>query len=65
MSLLLRWRNRLSLDEIERRACKVLGIDGKVIPVAHAELGMDVDTPVQLEIVCADIERRSPNTELI
>ena len=56
---------RLSLDEIERRACKVLGIDGKVIPVAHAELGMDVDTPVQLEIVCADIERRSPNTEFI
>ena len=56
---------RLSLDEIEQRACNVLRINGKVIPVVHAEVGMDVDKPVQLEIIRADIKRRSPNTELV
>jgi NDP-sugar pyrophosphorylase family protein len=53
---------RLSLAEIERRACDVLRIRGKVIPVAHAEVGMDVDKPGQLEIIRSHIQRPPSNS---
>jgi len=53
---------RLSLAEIERRACKVLNIRGRVIPFPYAEVGMDVDKPFQLEIARAELETRTANT---
>jgi len=56
---------RLSLDEIERRACTVLSIRGKAMLVPHAEVGMDVDNPTQLAIIRADIEGHFSDTELV
>ncbi len=41
---------RLSIAELERRVPQKLGLHVRVVPVAHAELGMDVDKPFQLEI---------------
>mgnify|MGYP001136445145 CR=1 FL=1 len=52
---------RLSLAEAEHRACKVLGVHGRAIISSHAEVGMDVDKPSQLEIVRADMESRTAN----
>ncbi len=50
---------RLSIAEAERRASKALNIEMKAVPFAHAEVGMDVDKPFQLEIVRAELEARS------
>jgi len=50
---------RLSLAEAERRACEVLGVRGHAIPFPHAEVGMDVDKPFQLELVRAELETRA------
>lgn len=58
MKLVIR---RLSLAEAERRACKALKVRGHAIPFPHAEVGMDVDKPFQLEIARAELERRSAN----
>jgi CTP:molybdopterin cytidylyltransferase MocA len=41
---------RLSIAEVERRVPQKLGLRVRVVRVAHAELGMDVDKPSQLEI---------------
>ncbi len=41
---------RLSIADLERRVPQKLGVRVRVVPVAHAELGMDVDKPHQLEI---------------
>jgi NDP-sugar pyrophosphorylase family protein len=49
---------RLSLAETQRRVCKVLNVRGRVIPFPHAEIGMDVDKPSQLDIVRAEMEGR-------
>ncbi|MDY0020068.1 MAG: NTP transferase domain-containing protein [Anaerolineae bacterium] len=47
VKLLLR---RLSLREAEERISKSLNLKGKAVLARHAELGMDVDKPFQLEI---------------
>jgi len=47
IKLLLR---RLSLAEAEERVAKAMGLNGRAVLVQHAELGMDVDKPFQLEI---------------
>ncbi len=41
---------RLSIAEVERRVPQKLGLRVRVVRVAHAELGMDVDKPAQLDI---------------
>jgi len=41
---------RLSLKEAEIRISKALDLKGKAIIVRHAELGMDIDKPLQLQI---------------
>jgi hypothetical protein len=41
---------RLSIADIEQRVPQKLGLHVRVVPTAHAELGMDVDKPTQLEI---------------
>ena len=51
--LLLR---RLSLMEAEVRVLKALGLSGRAVPVDHAELGMDVDKPFQLQICRQELE---------
>lgn len=52
---------RLSLVDLERRACKVLNLRGRAIPFPYAEVGMDVDKPFQLEIVRAELEAHTPS----
>ena len=53
---------RLSLADAERRISKVLNVHGRVVPFPHAEVGMDVDKPPQLEIVRAELEARTGNS---
>jgi GTP:adenosylcobinamide-phosphate guanylyltransferase len=55
LGLLLR---RLTLPGAERRISQRLGINGRVQLSPYAELGMDVDTPQQLEMLRGDIARR-------
>jgi GTP:adenosylcobinamide-phosphate guanylyltransferase len=55
LKLLLR---RLSIAEAEERVCKAMGLTGRAVLVAHAELGMDVDKPFQLEIVRRELAGR-------
>jgi molybdopterin-guanine dinucleotide biosynthesis protein A len=47
--------HRLGIADVERRIPERLGLRVKAIPVAHAELGMDVDKPFQLEICREDL----------
>jgi len=49
---------RMSLSEAEQRASRALNLRGRVVVCPHAELGMDVDKPFQLEIVRAELEAR-------
>lgn len=53
---------RLSLAEAERRAQEIFEVRARAIPCPHAEVGMDVDKPFQLEIVRADLEARAAST---
>jgi len=48
---------RLSLAEAERRACYMLGVNGRAVPFPYAEVAMDVDKPFQLEIARAEAGR--------
>lgn len=50
---------QLSLADAERRACKALGVHGRAVPFAYAEVGMDVDKPFQLELARAELEARA------
>ncbi|HLF25496.1 MAG TPA: nucleotidyltransferase family protein [Anaerolineae bacterium] len=45
----------LSIEAGERRAEKILGIQCRVVRSPHAEIGMDVDKPFQLDIVRAEL----------
>ncbi len=49
----------ITLAQTEKRVCKRLEIDGRVLPSPYAELGMDVDKPGQLELVRADLLNRA------
>ncbi len=48
----------LSISAAERRAEKILGVKCRAVRTPHAEIGMDVDKPFQLDIVRADLEKR-------
>jgi CTP:molybdopterin cytidylyltransferase MocA len=50
---------RLSLAEAEKRAQEIFEVRTRAIPCPHAEVGMDVDKPSQLEIVRAELEARA------
>ncbi len=54
--------HRLTIADTERRAREVFGLRVRVVPFRHAEIGMDVDKPFQLEIVRTDIEARLAHT---
>lgn len=53
---------RMSLAEAEARASKAFNVRARVIVSPHAELGMDVDKPCQLELVSAELEVRAHAT---
>ena len=53
--LLLR---RVSIPQAEEHIERALNLTGRVIAVTHAELGMDVDKPFQLEICEAELAAR-------
>jgi molybdopterin-guanine dinucleotide biosynthesis protein A len=48
---------KLSLADAERRAEKILGLKARVVHTPHAEIGMDVDKPFQLDIARAELEK--------
>jgi len=48
----------LSIAAAEKRADKILGVRCRVVRTPHAEIGMDVDKPFQLDIVRAELEKR-------
>jgi NDP-sugar pyrophosphorylase family protein len=54
--LLLR---QITIDNAVKRVTKRMDITGRVIICPYAELGMDVDKPHQLEMVRADLAKRS------
>lgn len=50
---------RLSVAAAEKRAEKILGVKCRAVRSPHAEIGMDVDKPFQLDIVRAELERKA------
>jgi hypothetical protein len=54
--LLLR---QITIDNAVKRVTKRMDISGRVIICPYAEVGMDVDKPHQLEMVRADLAKRS------
>jgi len=57
--LLLLILRRLTLARAEAMASKRLGVKGRVLVCPYAEIGMDVDKPVQYEIVRRDLEAKA------
>jgi GTP:adenosylcobinamide-phosphate guanylyltransferase len=53
---------RLSLTEAEKRAQEIFEVRARAVPCPHAEVGMDVDKPFQLEIVRAELEARAASS---
>ncbi|HEY4690838.1 MAG TPA: NTP transferase domain-containing protein [Anaerolineae bacterium] len=49
----------LSIAAAERRAEKILGVKCRAVHTPHAEIGMDVDKPFQLDIVRAELEKKT------
>ncbi len=56
-TLFLLLTRRMTLQEAVERVRKRIGIRGRVIVWEHAEAGMDVDKPHQLELLRADLSR--------
>ena len=54
-TLLLIMLRAITLKQLEKRACKRLGVNGMVLPSPYAELAMDVDKPGQLELLRNDL----------
>ena len=48
---------RLSVASAEKTAERILGVKARVVRTRHAEIGMDVDKPFQLDIVRAELEK--------
>ena len=48
----------LSIAAAEKRAEKIFGLKCRAVRTPHAEIGMDVDKPFQLDIVRAELESR-------
>lgn len=56
--VLLMLLRRLTLAQAEQRICQRLGLRGRIVPCPHAEIGMDVDKPHQLELLRRDLAAR-------
>jgi molybdopterin-guanine dinucleotide biosynthesis protein A len=57
-TLFLLLLGRLTLEETVERVTKRIGITGRPIVWKHAEPGMDVDKPHQLELLRADMQKQ-------
>jgi GTP:adenosylcobinamide-phosphate guanylyltransferase len=57
-TLLLVALRQITLDDLVKRVCERIGIQGKAIVWPWAEAGMDVDKPHQLEIMRADLAKK-------
>jgi CTP:molybdopterin cytidylyltransferase MocA len=57
-TLLLLVMRQLTVDSAVQRASRRLKVKGRAIICPHAEAGMDVDKPVQYEMVRRDLEAR-------
>jgi len=60
-TLILFLLRRLSITDLERRAEKILNLKARAVITPHAELGMDVDKPFQLDIARTELEQLSMN----
>ncbi len=49
---------RLTLEDAVRRVCERIGVKGRAIVWPYAEPCMDVDKPIQLELLREDLERQ-------
>jgi CTP:molybdopterin cytidylyltransferase MocA len=58
-TLLLLALRRLTLAQAERRVSRRTGLRGRAIVSPYAELGMDVDTPHQFEMIQHALEKRN------
>lgn len=59
LQVLLRYLlGRLSIDDAVRLGSRRLGVRGRALECPHAEIGMDVDKPSQLELVEEVMRRR-------
>ena len=57
-TLILFLLRQLTLDDAVGRVVKRIGLTGRAVRCPYAEVGMDVDKPFQLELVCADLAAR-------
>lgn len=57
-TLILFLLRQLTLDDAVAWVVKRIGLTGRAIRCPYAEVGMDVDKPFQLELVCADLAAR-------
>ena len=58
-NLFLLLSRQITIDNAVQRVTKRMDITGRVIVCPYAEVGMDVDKPHQLEMVRADLAKRS------
>jgi GTP:adenosylcobinamide-phosphate guanylyltransferase len=56
---------QLTIDDVIERIADKLGLKGRAIVCPHAEVGMDVDKPHQLELMRTDLARRLRNTSAV
>lgn len=57
-TLFLLLLHQLNLEDAQNMVSKRMGINGKVVRVPHAEMGMDVDKPFQLDMAAEYLERK-------
>ena len=58
-TLLLILFRAINLEQTEKKVCRRLEVNGKVLPSPYAEIAMDVDKPGQLELLRNDLLNRS------
>ncbi len=61
-TLFLVFTRQITLSQLERRVCRKLRINAKVLKSPFAEIGMDVDKPNQLELMREFLTRRASAT---
>ncbi len=58
-TLFLMLIRRITVEQAEKKVGRRLGLNGRAIISPYAEMGMDVDKPVQLEMMRRDLAQRS------
>jgi GTP:adenosylcobinamide-phosphate guanylyltransferase len=57
-TLVLMLLRRITIAQAEKKVGQRLGLKGRAILAPYAEMGMDIDKPVQLDMVRRDLEKR-------